>query len=180
MEELKNRSGCLLKYLIALAGCVLLRLVPFRPANVEPLMASVMPISKRSNYLASFMFGFLGVLIYDLFTGFGVWTWVTGLTYGLLGIGSAFYFRNRESSAKNDFCYGVVATVIYDVITGLIMGPVIFHQSFMVALIGQIPFTGRHLLGNMVLSVTLSPVIYRWVVDNGKLEDRVLLKYLAS
>jgi hypothetical protein len=36
----------------------------------------------------------------------------------------------------------------------------------MVALVGQIPFTLLHLAGTVVFATLLSPVLYRWVVQN--------------
>ena len=49
-------------------------------------------------------------------------------------------------------------------VTGLTIGPLLFHQSFIVSLIGQIPFTLLHLLGNVSFAIVLSPAIERWLV----------------
>ncbi len=148
-----------------------IRLIPFRPPNFEPVLATVMPFSKKYGLLESFSFGFLSIVLFDAVTsGIGLWTVGTSITYGILGVGSYFFFKNHSASVKNFLIYGIIGTLFYDLITGILMGPLLFHQPFMVALIGQIPFTLSHLLGTITFSVFLSPVLYRWVVKNDALE----------
>ena len=48
------------------------------------------------------------------------------------------------------------------------MGPLFFGMPFIVALVGQIPFTALHLLGNVSFAIVLSPVIERWVLASEK------------
>lgn len=160
-----------LKFIIGWVAVFLFRLIPFRPPNFEPMLATVMPYSKRYGILGSFLFGFLGILLFDAVTsGWGIWTAVTALAYGAVGIGSHFYFKNREASVGNFVGFGIVGTLFYDAVTGLTIGPLFEHQSFMVALSGQIPFTLMHLLGTTVFAIVLSPALYRWVVKNEVLE----------
>ena len=169
------------KFLIGWLSCFVIRLAPFRPPNVEPVLATTMPFSKKYGPEASFLFGFLSIFIFDLFTQkLGVWTLITGVVYGLLGLGSYFYFQKRKSSPLNYLKYAIVGTLAYDALTGLTIGPLIFKMPFMVALIGQIPFTINHLLGNIVLSVVLSPALYKWVVTNENLATDVLWKRLVQ
>ena len=147
----------------------LVRLISFRPANIEPVLTAQMPFSKRCGAAAGFCFAFANMVIYDLFTsGIGVWTWVTAFAYGLLGILAALFFKNRESSALNYSLFAVGGTILYDALTGLTIGPIFFGQPFMAALIGQIPFTARHLLGNTIFAALISPALYRWVAANPK------------
>lgn len=160
-----------LKLLIGWAAVFAIRLLPFRPANFEPMLATMMPFATRFGYFASFLFGFLGIVLFDAVTsGIGIWTLVTAAAYGALGIGAHLYFRNREATTKNFLKFGIVGTVLYDIVTGLTTGPLFFNQPFMLALVGQIPFTLMHLLGTVVFTVALSPAIYRWVVKNDALE----------
>jgi len=152
------------KYTIAFISVLLFRLIPFRAPNVEPIMASIMPLGKVYGSILSFIFGFLSIVIYDSVTsGIGVWTIVTAVAYGLLGLGASYYFKNR-SGWKSYASYAVIATILYDAITGLTIGPLFFHQSFIVSLVGQIPFTILHLLGNVSFAIVLSPVIERWMM----------------
>ncbi len=150
------------KYIIAFIVILAVRLVPFRAPNIEPILTAQMPFGKIFGGLAAFIFGFLSIVVYDIFTsGIGVWTAITALAYGFLGLGAAYFFKNR-SGWKNYALYAVVATIFYDAVTGLTLGPIFFGQSFMQALIGQIPFTLLHLLGNVTFAIVLSPVIEMW------------------
>ena len=156
------------KYIIAFSSVLLFRLLPMRAPNVEPIMATLMPLGKTYGKLMAFVFGFASIALYDSVTsGFGVWTLVTAVAYGLLGLGASYFFKNR-SGWKNYALYAVIATIFYDAVTGLTIGPLFFHQSFAVSLVGQIPFTLLHLLGNVSFAIVLSPVIEGWLSKEGK------------
>lgn len=167
---LRFKTGWI-KIALSWALVFLVRLIPLRPANFEPMLATVMPLSKRFGYLTGFLFGFFGIVLYDAVTsGIGMWTLVTAGAYGALGIASYFYFKNRTASRKNFLAFGVAATVAYDMVTGFSVGPLFFHQALMVAVIGQIPFTLMHLLGTVVFSFALSPALYAWFAKDDVLE----------
>ena len=160
-----------MKFIIGWVVVFAVRLVPFRPPNVEPVMATLMPFSKRYGYVGGFMFAFLSIALFDIAVSqVGMWTLITGVAYGLLGVGAYVFFRNRAASAGNFLAYGIVGTILYDVVTGLSVGPLFFDQPFMEALVGQVPFTIAHLAGTVFLSLVVSPALYRWVVTNQKLE----------
>ena len=160
-----------LKFVIGWVVVFLFRLIPFRLPNVEPMLATVMPFSKRYGPVGSFLFGFLGIALYDAVTsGWGIWTLITALSYGALGLGAHFFFKHRSASVKNFLRFGIVGTLAYDAVTGLTIGPLFNNQPFMAALIGQVPFTLLHLAGTVVFSVCLSPAIYRWVVQEERFE----------
>ena len=164
-----------LKYALGLLLVSVLRLLP-HPPNVEPITATLMPFSKRWGAWSGALFGVAAVLIYDLTTGMlGVWSLLTMLGYGLLGIGAGFYFANgKRTGVVHYVAFAVAGTVFYDALTGLTVGPLVFHQPFMEALVGQIPFTLYHLAGNIVLSAIISPLVERFVVENPKLETSYL------
>ena len=154
-------------------ACLLVRLVPFRAPNVEPILATQMPFAKRYGGLVGFIFGVVSIVSYDLITGtFGVWTLVTASAYGLLGFFSAQFFQNKKASRKNFVLFAIMGTIFYDVFTGLTVGPLIFHQSFMVALAGQIPFTGLHLLGNISFAFLISPEIHSFLLRHQRLRNK--------
>ncbi|KKW22608.1 MAG: hypothetical protein UY62_C0001G0021 [Parcubacteria group bacterium GW2011_GWF2_50_9] len=142
---------------------LLFRLLPFRPPNVELIMASQMPVAKTYGKLAGFFFGAFSILAFDVLTGTpGPWSLVTAPTYGLLGVFAAWYLKNRHG--KRHFAYfALFGTLLYDAITGLTVGPLFFHQPFLAAVLGQIPFTFMHLLGNIGFAIILSPMIERWL-----------------
>jgi hypothetical protein len=70
--------------------------------------------------------------------------------------------------------------LVYDAVTGIGTGMLFFHQTFMMTFIGQIPFTMYHLAGNIVLSIIVSPVLYRWVLNNPKMETRPAIDWMKS
>lgn len=155
-----------IKYTITFFAVIAFRLIPFRAPNVEPIMASIMPLGKVYGRWMAFFFGFVSIVLFDAVTsGFGIWTLVTAISYGLLGLGASYFFQNR-SGWRNYALYAIVATILYDVVTGLTIGPLFFHQSFMVSLAGQIPFTVLHLLGNVSFAIVLSPVIEKWFMKS--------------
>ena len=167
MEQLSNTT---LKYVLVWLGVLLFRLIPWRAPNVEPMLAAVMPFSKRYGWFGSFAFGFLGIALYDALTsGWGEWTWVTAAAYGVLGLASHWYFKYREPTRANFVTFSIFGTLAYDALTGLTIGPIFHGQSFALALLGQIPFTILHLLGAVVFAALLSPAIYRWIVQNESL-----------
>ena len=157
-----------IRYILGFIGVLIIRLVPFRAPNIEPVLAAQMPFSKVFGVLPAFLFGSLSIIVYDLLTsGLGIWTIVTAVIYGLLGVVSFYFFKNR-SGWKNYAIFAFIATIVYDAITGLTIGPIFFGQSIMAAAIGQIPFTAMHLLGNVSFAIVLSPVIEMWAVRRSK------------
>ena len=169
-----------IKFAIGWVVVFLVRLIPFRPPNIEPVLTTMMPFAKRYGWFGVFVFGFLSIAIYDAATGFlGIWTVITGAAYGFVGIGAAVFFRRREATATNFLGYAIIGTIAYDALTGLTVGPIAFDQPFLEALVGQIPFTILHLLGNVVFAVTVSPAIYRWVVANPKFEASAVVRALG-
>lgn len=175
MNNLKIKTGGA-KFIIGWLAVFLIRLVPFRSPNFEPMLATIMPYSKKYSVLASFAFGFLGILAIDVVMAkIGMWTFVTAFAYGFLGVWAYYYFKNRESNIKNYVTFGVLGTILYDAVTGLSVGPLFFGQSFVSAFVGQIPFTLMHLGGTVFFAIALSPALYRWVVINDVLEIPALL-----
>jgi len=167
------------KILIGWLTVLVVRLIPWRMPNIEPVLATLMPFSGRYGAVVGFGFGFLSMIIFDLVTGnLGSWTVITGIAYGLLGLAGGWYFRSR-SGVGHYVGFSVVGTLLYDAVTGLSIGPLFFGQPFMEALVGQVPFTAYHVAGNIVFAALLSPMIHRFVVENEALETDVLLKRLV-
>jgi uncharacterized membrane protein len=151
-----------IKMFFIFIGCLLFRLIPLRAPNVEPIMASIMPVGKKYGPFLGFIFGFLSIFFYDLLTHLGSWTWVPAITYGVIGAFAFFYFERFKSSRFNFVLFAVFATIFFDLITGIFFAP-IFGQTILNALILQIPFTVLHLAGNIGFALTLSPIINKWI-----------------
>ena len=149
---------------VAVFGAGLLfRLLPFRPPNVELILASGMSVAKVQGKLSGFFYCALSILAFDLLTGtLGPWSLITSLTYGILGFLAGWYFKTR-SGRRHFVCFAIVGTLFYDAVTGLSIGPLFFGQSFLMAILGQIPFTLMHLLGNVAFAVIWSPFLARFL-----------------
>jgi uncharacterized membrane protein len=174
-------SQSFIKYLIGWVMVFIIRLIPFRAPNIEPVMATLMPFSKQYGALGAFIFGALSIAIFDVAVGkVGQWTLITGITYGAVGIASALFFRKRQSTRKNYIIFAVFGTLFYDAVTGLSIGPLFFGQPFREAFLGQIPFTLWHLLGNVSFAFLLSPALYQWIVMNPKLETEEVMKTVLA
>jgi uncharacterized membrane protein len=166
-----------LKFIIGFIFCLLIRLIPFRPPNIEPILATGMPFGRAYGAYAGFLFAFFSIVFYDLITNtLGLWTVITASTYGVLGFVSFFYFKKFQANALGYVSFAVIGTLFFDAVTGLSIGPLFFHQSFQGALWGQIPFTLWHLLSNVSFALVLSPAIYNFVIENKKLENISLIK----
>jgi hypothetical protein len=175
-----------IKYATSFLLCILFRLLPFRPPNFEPLMTATMPFGKKWGPAAAGFFAASSMVLFDVlhptpgFPAVGVWTLVTAATYGIIGIASGFYFRNgRNHRTAGYLSFSVAGTLVYDFITGPVMSSAIWKMPFAVSLAGQIPFTLWHLLGNILGAVFVSPLIYRWVVDNKNLEVKSISSRLG-
>ncbi len=181
MSVTSSPKGGWFKFLLGWLLSFGLRLIPFRPPNIEAILAVQMPFAKQYGWLAGFFFAFCNIAIFDAVTGkLGLWTLITAAAYGLLAIFSAWYFKKRQGSPFQYAIHAVYATLIYDIVTGLSIGPLFFGQTFQSAVIGQIPFTAYHLLGNVILGALLSPLIFKLVVANPRFEANRLKELLPK
>jgi uncharacterized membrane protein YuzA (DUF378 family) len=167
------------KFFATMLLCLLVRLIPFRTPNVEPILATTMPIGRVYGAFFGFSFAVLSILLYDLLTHtIGMQTIFTAGAYGLLGLASAYYFKKKKDSVWNYVRFAIVGTLFFDAATGLTVGPIFFHQSFIGSLVGQIPFTALHLLGNVTLVALLSPGIYNFLIRKRKRESMSVINIL--
>lgn len=174
-----KKDGNIFKYFAGLAIVIGLRFIP-HPPNVEPITSTILPFSKKWGKISGFMFGVIAILSFDVVSGnIGIWTVITSLNYGLIGIIGAAYLKNHRNSAKNYIIFSIFATLLYDAITGIGMSTILFRQPLWISFVGQIPFTINHLLGNIFLSALVSPLLYRWIADNPQLETELVKRRLA-
>ena len=161
----KSARNGWLKLVLGLAFCTTWRLVPFRPPNVQPILATMMPLARYQGPVAAGLFGVANMILFDVLTGhLSVWTAITSVTYGVVGVGAWSFLRNRRGVLWYA-AFAVVATLFYDAITGVVAGSVLFGLPWMEGLAGQIPFTINHLIGNVILALALSPLVdlaIRW------------------
>lgn len=169
------------KQILLFGICMLLRLIPFRPANAEPLMSTLMPFATKFGQVANLIWIVASIALYDFFTaGIGHWTWEAAFAYGLVSIAATVYFKKANPTRGNFVGFALVATLFFDILTGLVFTPLFSQISFSQAFAGQVPFTLAHLASNFLLAAFLSPVIQKWVVENKALElEPIIQKRLA-
>ncbi|MFO0719009.1 MAG: DUF6580 family putative transport protein [Candidatus Paceibacterota bacterium] len=159
------------KFVLGFIVCLLIRLIQFRPPNIEPIMATALPFGRAYGKGAGFLFPFASMVLFDLVVGkVGVWTLITALAYGFVGLGAAIYLQSKKNTAWNYAKFAIISTLFFDAVTGLTVGPLFFGQSLTAAFFGQIPFTTLHLLGNVSFALVLSPALYAFVIENKRLE----------
>ncbi len=168
------------KYAAGFLGTFVFRLLsPFLGLwNVSPLMATELTGSKAYGPLTGGAYGALSIFLLDVFVGrVGLWTVITAVSYGAVGVWGGYFLRSREANAKNFVIASIVGTLAFDLVTGVIAGPVLFGQSWSSAALGQIPFTLRHLAGNIAFAATLAPWFYRHVMTNPKWEALRIFRF---
>lgn len=171
----------ILKFCLGWAICFGFRLIPgsIRPPNVEPILATSMPFAKKFSAQTGFIFAFLSIVLFDIATGkFGMWTWITAITYGVIAAGAGVFLAKRKGRTGY-VLYAIIGTLIYDIATGLSVGPLFYDQAFMEAVVGQVPFTVNHLVSNIFFAAIFSPLIEKWIVTNPKLEWDTLVKTVS-
>jgi uncharacterized membrane protein len=178
-NNIAHSADGLLKYTAGFVGTLVFRLLsPFLGLwNVSPLMATELAGAKAYGPWVAGLYGALSMVLLDLLVGkVGMWTFVTALTYGLVGVGGAYFFKGRSATAWNFVLASIVGTLFFDLVTGVLMGPVLFGQSFATAALGQIPFTLRSLAGNVFFAIVVAPWFYSKVMENPKWNVSAILQ----
>jgi len=179
-NELKNSFTGLPKYIVGFLGTLIFRLLSpfFGLWNISPLMATELAGAKAYGPWVGGLYGALSIALVDIIMGkTGSWTIVASITYGLVGVFGAYFLKNRSASAKNFIIISIIGTLFFDLITGVLMGPLLFGGSIIAAAIGQVPFTIRHLLGNTFFAAVLAPWFYHKIMTNPKFELAHILKF---
>jgi hypothetical protein len=170
----------IIKYLLWFIIVIVLRIIP-HPPNVEPIMTTTMPFAKKWGWLSGFIFSVLAILFYDVITWtLGTWTMVTASTYWFIGIMAWVFLKKRENKIFNYLIFAIIATLFYDIVTWIGMWVLLFNQDLVTTIIWQIPFTINHLIWNVILSCVLSPIIYRFILQNHIFEISYIKAYIKT
>lgn len=167
------------KYIAGFLGTLLFRLLsPFMGLwNISPLMATELAGSKAYGPWVGGIYGALSIAMLDILVGkAGSWTVITAVTYGCVGVLGAYFLKIRHATAWNFVLASIIGTLFFDFMTGILMGPLMYNQPWMEAIVGQIPFTIRHLAGNILFAGVLAPWFYRNIMENQKWELSRVLK----
>lgn len=147
-------------------------------SNVSPLMATELTGSKAYGPFIGSLYGALSMIMLDAIVGrIGSWTIITAITYGIVGLWGGFFLKTRDASSRNFIIASIIGTLFFDLITGVLMGPILYNQPWIEAIIGQIPFTLRHLAGNVAFAGLLAPWFYRKVMNNPSWNLALLFKF---
>jgi len=153
--------------------------------NNDPILAVMLPYAKRSR-LAAFGFPVLAMGLFDLLTQrVGVWTIVTAGTYGLIGVGLSFVYVRRTAhgravGAGTYFLSGIAGVLAFDFITGPVMSSGLFRMSFTQALLGQIPFTIKHLVSVSLYALIVSPLLDLSLGWLDRVERRLRTRFVVT
>ncbi len=153
MKKLKPLAGFI--YASSFAFTFVWRLVThfIGGAQISPLMAGQLAGAKAVGPWTTALYGAMNIVLIDLATNeIGLNTPVCALVYGLVGVIGWWYLRTRKSNIVNLTLLSVGLTIFYDLATGLTLPVLQYHMSFYEALVGQIEFTMRHLLGNVLFT----------------------------
>ncbi len=174
--EKSNLFKLVLSMIIA-NGIRLLKIIP----NNDPIMSMALPFSRRSSVLTSFMFPFVTMVSFDFITGYvGVWTAVTAVTYGLIGLAFRYFLKDRKNvNLKTYLGLGIVGVLVFDFITGVIATPFLFGGTFEESFVGQIPFTAMHLLTTCFFIIIVTPLLDKEVLLNRHLDDSRVLAFFS-
>jgi len=88
----------------------------------------------------------------------GLWTLTGALTWGVVGF--IFAQQKPDGSPFTFAKLGLGGMLIFDAITGVVLSPLLWGMPWQDALVGQIPFTIKHLLGIGAISLILAPLIF--------------------
>jgi hypothetical protein len=88
----------------------------------------------------------------------GLWTLTGTLAWGLVAL--LFTLQKPNGSPITFAKLGIGGTLLFDAVTGVLATSLLYGVSFMDSLVGQIPFTFKHLLGFAALSILLAPFIF--------------------
>lgn len=83
----------------------------------------------------------------------GLWLPYTLIIYLMLGFLGTWASKKIAKTISNQLVLAGVFIILYDCATGLILGPLLYGQPFIQALIGQIPFTLWHLITSYALLI---------------------------
>lgn len=176
-HDMKNRTMVsfegLPKYIFGFFGTFVFRLLSplFGLWNISPLMATELAGSKAYGPWVGGLYGALSIALIDVCVGkAGSWTAITAISYGLVGVWGAYFFKKRSASARNFFVASLIGTLFFDIVTGVCMGPLLYGQPWGEAFFGQIPFTIRHLVGNSFFAFALAPWFYKRIMNNPQWE----------
>ena len=88
----------------------------------------------------------------------GLWTLTGALAWGIVAV---LFARQKPDGSPFTFAkLGIGGTLLFDTLTGPVASTFVWGMPFSDALIGQIPFTVKHLFGITAVSLILAPLLF--------------------
>lgn len=88
----------------------------------------------------------------------GLWTLTGAISWGV--VAWLFARQKPDGSPFNFAKLGIAGTLAFDTLTGPIASTFVWGMPFQDALVGQIPFTLKHLLGIGAISLIAAPLLF--------------------
>ena len=181
---MKKQIKKAIKYLSSLVFCNFYRILRIFPNN-DPIMGCMLPFARRDKWWQTLLFPIVAIISFDFITrNIGIWTIGTTLTYSFVGLLFYLYFKNKKNVGLKTYAKSsVIGVLIFDFLTGPIMSSYLFKMPFIVATLGQIPFTIMHLTSAVTLTVILAPVLdpsVRITVQQAFAKHLHAIKFLSS
>jgi len=88
----------------------------------------------------------------------GLWTLTGALAWGIVAV---LFSRQKPDGSPFTFAkLGLGGTLLFDALTGPVASTFIWGMPFSDALVGQVPFTVKHLFGIAAVSLILAPLLF--------------------
>lgn len=130
------------------------------PPNVEMLMPFVLAAGLVGGPAYGFAVGLAVRATYDVYQGWlGPWTLMTAPSYAIVGLLVGFAGNRWKgwNRTRMMMLAGVV-TLVYDILTMLLFG-ILFGVPFWALVVGQVPFSITHVIGNMLFCFLFAPSV---------------------
>lgn len=141
--------------------------------NVTPLMATELACTRAYGPWIGGLYAATGIVAFDIITDtVSLVTFWASLCYMIIGISASNWMRGRCLEKRDFLVISILGTLFFDLVTGVLIVPLQpYHQSMAEALVGQIPFTLYHLMGNVFFAQFIV-WFYSQIMANPALEFR--------
>ena len=157
--------------------------VLFKAAGAPPNIESLMPFILATSMVLGPAYGLVNAVLvrslYDAYMSWaGWWTVMTAGSYGVVGLCGGLAARYKRSWSRIELAlFAAVLTIVYDILTMLVFGFVL-GIPFPALVVGQVPFTINHLLGNVVLCFIFAPMLLKAL--RGYVEEPVRTRLVVA
>jgi hypothetical protein len=107
------------------------------PPNVKPVAFLCLTAGIIGGPVTGFVVGAMTMLISDIYFGAGYWTLISSASMGLIGLLAGLLWSKRTNIGRIELIVGgLLLTAVYDVVTSLVLGPLLFGYGWWIAILG--------------------------------------------